>query len=259
MWKGDVVSWFRLDPPFHADPKVIEAGNGAIGAFVRMGCLAMQHETDGLIIAKSAKAIASKRELRALLDVGLITEREDGFQIVNFLRYNYSRAQLTEQREANAKRQSRHRSRNALLPELLTLPYSLSTLPGLQSVSLSRSVPADADDGTTSSVPQVVAEALVAYSLQLADQHAKPGRRLAYSRTVIDHGEDHIPALKTLAFTFPDLNADELAKKYAQNGKSISEIRAPIAHQSDCVCEGNGVVYVNPDDPSEGVIPCPGL
>ena len=43
------MPWFRMDDSFHSHPKVIAAGNEAVGLYVRCGTYAAEHLTDGFV------------------------------------------------------------------------------------------------------------------------------------------------------------------------------------------------------------------
>jgi hypothetical protein len=72
--------WFRVDDvlPFHA--RVIEAGNAAMGLWVRAGALSAGQLTDGFITAATARTLGSPREIKRLVEVGLWVEVDGGYQ-----------------------------------------------------------------------------------------------------------------------------------------------------------------------------------
>lgn len=103
------MTWFRLDDGFHAHPKVLEAGNAAVGLWVRCATWASANLTDGHIPAKVARSYGTRPQIDALVDAGLWEAVPDGFRIPDFTDYNPSRAQIRAEREAQRERQSRHR------------------------------------------------------------------------------------------------------------------------------------------------------
>ena len=46
------MSWFRIDDRFHSHPKVLRAGNAAVGLWVRCGAYSTDYGTDGLVLAE---------------------------------------------------------------------------------------------------------------------------------------------------------------------------------------------------------------
>lgn len=65
------MSFFYVDDqmPFH--PKMVAAGNAAVGLWARVGGICKQHPTGGLVQRATAAGMGSKAEIDALLRVGL--------------------------------------------------------------------------------------------------------------------------------------------------------------------------------------------
>ncbi len=107
------MSWVRLDDDFADHPKVLEAGNAAVGLFCRCLAYCAKHMTDGLIPAEVANLFGSPRSIEALVTAGLWVQVDGGYEVHDFLVYNKSRAQVKEERAKNAERQRRwHQSRD---------------------------------------------------------------------------------------------------------------------------------------------------
>jgi hypothetical protein len=117
------VPWFRLDDSFHSHPKVIAAGNEAIGLYVRSGTYAAEHLTDGFVgediaVLYGARNAATRRSPRtgkpetladALVRTRLWHRARGGWTIHDYLDYNPSREDVIRERKQAAERQKRRR------------------------------------------------------------------------------------------------------------------------------------------------------
>jgi hypothetical protein len=117
------MPWFRLDDSFHSHPKVIAAGNEAVGLFVRCGTYAAEHTTDGIIAEEiaelyGASATGSRRNpgtgkpetlAETLVRTGLWHRVRRGWTIHDYLDYNPSKEAVEKERKAAAERQKRRR------------------------------------------------------------------------------------------------------------------------------------------------------
>lgn len=74
------MAWFRVDDVLADHPKVIMAGNAAMGLWVRAGAWSMKHLTDGFVPTAAVAVLGSPREAKALVSVGLWLEVEGGFK-----------------------------------------------------------------------------------------------------------------------------------------------------------------------------------
>jgi hypothetical protein len=104
------VPWFRLDDSFHSHPKVIAAGNEAIGLYVRCGTYAAQHLTDGFIPEDVALLYGSAGLADALVSAKLWRRARGGWRMPDYLDYNPSKEAVEKERKAAAERQRRRRS-----------------------------------------------------------------------------------------------------------------------------------------------------
>jgi hypothetical protein len=117
------VPWFRLDDSFHSHPKVIAAGNEAVGLYVRCGTYAAEHLTDGFIdedIAElyGASDTGSRRNpgtgkpetlAETLVRTKLWRRARRGWRMRDYLDYNPSASQVRRERKVAADRQRRRR------------------------------------------------------------------------------------------------------------------------------------------------------
>lgn len=108
--------WFRVDDvlPFHA--RVIEAGNAAMGLWVRAGALSAGQLTDGFITAATARTLGSPREIKRLVEVGLWHDVEGGYQFHAWAedgtgtKRQPTRAEVESQRKAERERKAAQRA-----------------------------------------------------------------------------------------------------------------------------------------------------
>lgn len=96
--------WFKVCDKVAFGPKHMAAGNEACGAWVRAGAWVSEHLTDGFIPSDVAHAIAPKRvwkklvEARAGHHLGLVIERDGGYELHDYLAYNPSAAEVQAER-----------------------------------------------------------------------------------------------------------------------------------------------------------------
>jgi hypothetical protein len=105
--------WFKVDDAFWSHPKVIQAGNAAIGLWLRCGSYSAQHLTDGFIPQSIAKHLGSSGLAARLVDVGLWTTSDDpcGYLMHDWADYQPTRATWLTRRESSAQRQRMHREK----------------------------------------------------------------------------------------------------------------------------------------------------
>ena len=107
------MTWFKVDDGLSMHRKTMEAGNAAMGAWVRMGSYSAQHELDGQVPKRIAETLAKPAEIQALMRAGFL--KRDGlgdYVLHDFLVYNPSRADLQKDRKrwAEKKRGQRRES-----------------------------------------------------------------------------------------------------------------------------------------------------
>jgi hypothetical protein len=65
------MPWFRIDDKAHSHPKLIKAGNAALGLWLRCGAYAAQHLTDGIVPGVLAELYGTKPQAAKLVKAGL--------------------------------------------------------------------------------------------------------------------------------------------------------------------------------------------
>jgi hypothetical protein len=103
------VPWFRLDDSFDSHPKVMAAGNEAIGLFVRCGTYCARHLTDGFIPENVALLYGSPELVETLVRTKLWRRARGGWRMPDYLVYNPSAQTVDKERAAKAERQKRWR------------------------------------------------------------------------------------------------------------------------------------------------------
>ncbi|AYD86229.1 hypothetical protein SEA_DAROLANDSTONE_39 [Streptomyces phage Darolandstone] len=118
------MTWFKVDDTAHTNPKLLKAGNAALGLWVRAGAYAAQHLTEGVIPGVVAQLYGTAPQARKLVASGLwhahghdCTRCEQppagDYVMHDFLTYNPTRARVEDDRAAAAERQKRARDRAA--------------------------------------------------------------------------------------------------------------------------------------------------
>jgi hypothetical protein len=101
--------WFKVDDGFYDHPKVIEAGNAAIGLWTRCGSWASKQLTDGFIPGAIVAQFGRRRDAERLIDCDLWSAVEGGYQMHDFNDHNPTSEQVKRDRKAAAERQARAR------------------------------------------------------------------------------------------------------------------------------------------------------
>lgn len=117
------MPWFRIDDKAHSHPKLIKAGNAALGLWLRCGSYAAQHLTDGIVPGVVAELYGTKPQAAKLVKAGLWHEHGHNcpsgcpdpapgdYVFHDFLEdgRNTSRARAETERKKARDRQSKHR------------------------------------------------------------------------------------------------------------------------------------------------------
>lgn len=104
--------WLKLDDHFHDHPKVIAAGNAAIGLWVRCANYSGAYDLDGFIPRAAMLAMSEHPTQQGRCSkVGMWVPSEGGVLIPSFLEYNPSGAENRARRERDAQRKRDARAR----------------------------------------------------------------------------------------------------------------------------------------------------
>lgn len=106
------MTWFKVDDTFWSHPKVLPLPNSAVGLWLRAGCWAASHLTDGHVPLHALKMLGTSTDRGRLIESGLWIERDDGsIQFHDWEHYQPTRAQVEQKRMADRKRQQDWRDR----------------------------------------------------------------------------------------------------------------------------------------------------
>lgn len=106
--------WFRVDDRIAFHPKAVEAGNAAMGLWLRAGAWSSGQLTDGFIPSPIASSMGSAREISSLASVGLWVPVDGGGWVYHdWLDFNPSREQVEQRRRADAERLAKWRAENS--------------------------------------------------------------------------------------------------------------------------------------------------
>jgi hypothetical protein len=98
------VPWFRLEDSFYDNPKVLRAGNAAVGLWVRCATWSAQHLTDGRIPLEVVRQRARSGDAGRLERAGLWTLVDGEYLIADWLEYQPSALEVKQRRAADRER-----------------------------------------------------------------------------------------------------------------------------------------------------------
>ena len=242
------MTWFKIDDDFFFHPKVIAAGNSAIGLFVRCGSWASNHLTDGHIPDKVIEMFGCDADITRLIEVELLEETDTGYFMPAFLDYNPSAEEVRATRAASAERQRQSRTRRSDDSEDVTRDSRVSHNDVTRDSRVSHSAPTRPDPDKTppprTPVDNSVRKVVVAASkriLQAAPPGITPRNRSAYlagmqARLTADHDDlEQLIARDGPEIAIQQLVDRELGIEPTDTGPP------PLRHDPDCPhCDGSG-------------------
>jgi hypothetical protein len=105
------VPWFRVDDGFYDHPKVVRAGNAAIGLWVRSATWSARHLTDGRIPAEVVARLGRPSQAASCERAGLWILVDDEYCIPDWLDYQPSALEIKKRRRSDAERKREWRAR----------------------------------------------------------------------------------------------------------------------------------------------------
>lgn len=96
------MAWFQVDDQLAMHRKVCDAGNAAMGLWVRSGAWSMQNLTEGFVPTSAAKTLGTKAQAAALVKAGLWTEADGGYQFHEWGTRQMSAEQIADRRRKRA-------------------------------------------------------------------------------------------------------------------------------------------------------------
>ncbi|WP_201521697.1 hypothetical protein [Gulosibacter hominis] len=107
------MPWFKVDDQLAMHIKTIQAGNAAIGVWVRAGAWASANLTDGFVPVSMQSVLgASDADIEALVRVGFWHEVEGGWQFHDWGEYQPTAESVRRERQAAKERMRAVRARN---------------------------------------------------------------------------------------------------------------------------------------------------
>ncbi len=104
---GRAMSWLRIDDQLTFHAKIVDAGNAAVGAWVRMSAWSCAYLTDGRVPANITAMVATEEEIAALVRTRLLDPIEGGGYVIHdFLHWNPPAADVKARRDADRQRKA---------------------------------------------------------------------------------------------------------------------------------------------------------
>jgi hypothetical protein len=112
------MTWGKIDDNLALHPKVMRAGNEAMGLWVRALSYACQQLTDGFISSEIVTVFGGDVAAMKLVDVGLWHIVEGGYEFNDWCEYQPTREQVLTDREAAKERMAKARAARNGSPEV---------------------------------------------------------------------------------------------------------------------------------------------
>lgn len=96
------MTWFKVDDGLAFHTKTLEAGNAAMGLWVRAGAASARELTDGFVPTRLARQLGTPAEARRLVAAGLWLEVDGGYQFHEWEQANPTRAEVEDRRSKRA-------------------------------------------------------------------------------------------------------------------------------------------------------------
>lgn len=108
------MTWFKVDDQLAFHPKVLTAGNAAMGLWVRAGSWSGAHLTQGRLPLAMVQPLGGRtRDANKLVEVGLWEQVDGGYQFKDWGDYQPTKQQVEGDRAATKERQQRYRDRQS--------------------------------------------------------------------------------------------------------------------------------------------------
>lgn len=113
-----LMPYFPVDDQASFHPKIVAAGNAAVGLWTRAGAWSKNHATGGFVPEQIARSMGTKGEIKKLVEVALWDDVLGGYFFHDWEHYGANRSGAEEEearasrRAADRERQRRHRDKN---------------------------------------------------------------------------------------------------------------------------------------------------
>ena len=106
------MPWFKVDDSLALHPKVTQAGNTAMGLWIRAGAWSAQHLTDGYVPHYILSPLGGRlADAKRLVAVGLWVDFDGGWKFHDWRKFQPSRAEVLASREAERERKAKSRTK----------------------------------------------------------------------------------------------------------------------------------------------------
>lgn len=105
------MTWIKLDDTIIDNPKVIGLSGDAFKMYIAGLCYSSRFLTDGYLNPLIVKKIGSKKCAKELVSSGLWIEKDEGFQVHDYLKHQSSKAQVEREKELNRQRVAKHNAK----------------------------------------------------------------------------------------------------------------------------------------------------
>ena len=106
------MPWFKVDDSLALHPKVTQAGNTAMGLWIRAGAWSAQHLTDGYVPHYILSPLGGRlADAKRLVAVGLWLDFDGGWKFHDWRKFQPSRAEVLASREAERERKAKSRTK----------------------------------------------------------------------------------------------------------------------------------------------------
>jgi hypothetical protein len=216
------MTWFKLSDQFYDHPKVMQAGNAAVGLWVRCCTWSSRQLMDGHIPKSTAHHYGTQRDIDRLIQTRLWIVQDDDYWVPDFLEFNPSAAKVLAERAAALERQTlwrqRHK-RNAVTnanpePEPEPVPPAAAAAENSTAVDLNGTAAAAAID------------LFITHKLD-RDQPRRPD---AYRRTLrTEIPTEYADALNEYTASHQTATPNDIAR--AVFGMTVVDVRRATTHQ----------------------------
>ncbi len=108
--------WFNVDDTLAFHPKAIQAGNAALGLWVRAGSWSAQTLSDGFVPRQIARSLGTVGQCKALVVAGLWHEVDGGYRFHEWEQRQQTKEDVESRREMERKRKADQRRRKNVPP-----------------------------------------------------------------------------------------------------------------------------------------------
>ena len=114
--KREPMPYFAVAENFAMHPKVMSAGNAAVGLWVRAGAWSVTNLTDGFVPFRVALQLGSRNMCNDLVDSELWMQRHDGYQFHDWGAHQFTKEEVEHRRASARRRKAKQRQREVVTP-----------------------------------------------------------------------------------------------------------------------------------------------